>query len=242
MTTRRQFIRGAAGVFVPAIPALILPKEALAQVGGLSFPGPGPRVSSGGGSNHIVFNAAGSLGGGGSSTGSSTTITTTVANCIIVLFNLSNSNAPSGVTDTAGLTWTPFATQALKTGLWWALKPTAGATTITTALGGTQFNVVHSVAFSGVNTTSPADPSGSLPAYTSTSTPVTISPSNANDVLLAGYVTGGSATAGSGWTMVSGSGANFDLFEYQIVTSASPVSATITGTISSGIGSALVST
>lgn len=49
MTSRRQFIKGTAGLFVPAIPSLILPKEARAQLsGGLMFPGPGTPHTSGG--------------------------------------------------------------------------------------------------------------------------------------------------------------------------------------------------
>jgi hypothetical protein len=47
---RRDFIRGAAGLFVPMAPAIILPEKAWAQVGGLMFPGPGTPASSGGGS------------------------------------------------------------------------------------------------------------------------------------------------------------------------------------------------
>lgn len=51
---RRQFLKSASGLFVPAMPALIIPK-ALAQVGGLSFPGPGPIHVAGGGSEQTVL-------------------------------------------------------------------------------------------------------------------------------------------------------------------------------------------
>jgi hypothetical protein len=47
---RRAFLKSAASLFVPAMPALILPRSARAQLnGGMMFPGPGTPASSGGG-------------------------------------------------------------------------------------------------------------------------------------------------------------------------------------------------
>lgn len=54
---RRDFIRGAAGLFVPMAPAIIRPDSAWAQLaGGLMFPGPGTPHSAGGGGT-VVFDA-----------------------------------------------------------------------------------------------------------------------------------------------------------------------------------------
>lgn len=46
---RRRFLKTTAGLFVPAAPALILPKASAQLAGGLMFPGPGTPASSGGG-------------------------------------------------------------------------------------------------------------------------------------------------------------------------------------------------
>ena len=97
-------------------------------------------------------------------------------------------------------------------------------------------NAVHS-SFSAA-----LDPNGSLPATTTSNTPVVISTSNAADFVFAAYIDGSNAASpGSGWTQIDKF--DFMIVEYQIVTTTlSNVSATISGdTIASGVGHAVKS-
>jgi hypothetical protein len=76
------------------------------------------------------------------------------------------------------------------------------------------------LAVKGANFTSPFDPNGSLPATAATGN-VTLSTTNANTVVFAGYrqSSAGSPTAGSGFTGIS-TGGCFSIAEYKVVSSA----------------------
>jgi hypothetical protein len=185
----------------------------------------------------------------GGATTSTITLSTTKAGDYIVVAAQANSAFPttSGVSDVAGLSWTLLARDAPINGssvLYGAYSPGILTSDVITITYNTTPSFVSTVAFgiNGVPATSQIDPNGALPGVTATSTPFTLTTSNANDFLIAFYsMTSATNTAGSGWTLISG--ANFSVVEYQIVTATqSALSATVgSGTIKNGVGTAVVS-
>ena len=166
-------------------------------------------------------------------------ITTTQPNDVIILMWTQNHNHyVTGVTDSAGHTWTHRKT-ALPIGdnnealdEWWAIAPTAGTFTITVSESGYSSYTTTAIAFaiSGANTANPFDSQSGLP-YTSTGTSGTptvssVTTSNANDIILGlvGYRgTSTSVTAASGYTLITsqtyGTSQQWGAAEYKIVTS-----------------------
>lgn len=226
--------------FVFALWVLLCGQVGAQLAGGLIFPGPGTPASTG---NQITLDGS-AAGTTGSSSTATVTLTTTKTNDFVVLCVQVNSTGVSTVADVAGLTWTQIGVQtgtlfcyrAFSTGVL-----SSDVITITfTSLGA--FSSTVAFALNGTSGASALDVNGALPGTTTTSTPLTLTTSNANDLLFAAYsLNTGSGTAGSGWTLVPGSGGNFMMVEYQLVTATqSALSAAIgTGTIKNGIGHAV---
>lgn len=190
----------------------------------------------------------GSVANTGSGTTSTPSLTTTKTNDYIVLCIQVNGSGVSTITDTAGLTWTQvslvssggnsYVYRAFSSGIL-----TSNVITITFT-GSSAFFSTVTFALNGTLGASALDVNGTLPGTTTTSTPLTLTTSNANDLLFASYAlnTGtGTADTGNGWTLVPGSGGNFMAVEYKLVTATqSAFSAGLaTGTIKNGIGHAV---
>jgi FecR protein len=155
------------------------------------------------------------------SVATSVSLTTSNANDVIIVDIVQNGATVSSVTDTAGLQWhlravagaVPFATYE-----YYAIAPNAlSADAITVNFVGTTSYVdVNAFGVSGANTSSPFDSNASVPAPTTSTGSITTS--NADDFIFAGYRFGFNATptAGSGWTAINASG-DYYLSEYQIV-------------------------
>lgn len=117
----------------------------------------------------------------------SISLTTTVDNAVIVLQVFNEKSASyqtvSGISDTAGLTWQRRSQLQLAHDLgsnmeiWWAVKPTAGATTITATLtGAIDDAVLIAFGIAGADTASPWDASPVLPAKATTNRGVYLPP------------------------------------------------------------------
>jgi hypothetical protein len=197
--------------------------------------------------NHLAFDAATTVGStGGTST--SVTLTTTQTNDLVVVCIQANSGVITSVSDTASLIWTQIGVRTGTTAVYYAKAPSIlSSDVITVNYNSTVgFDAVQAAAFSGSNTSTPLDSNGALPGTTTTSgTPLTLTTSNAKDLLFACYALNGGETAGAGWTLVPNSGSTgFDAFEYQIVNStqsATPANLSSNTQIKAGIGSAVVS-
>lgn len=132
----------------------------------------------------------------------------------------------------------------------WAAKATGALSAVQftiTLAGATGFITVDTFAFSGQDTTTIWDGNASIPAHLNgpfAADPITVSTNNANDVVIGGFRMAGTAspTAGSGFTQISG--ANFQLTEYKIVSSAQTnLSVSITtgsGNSNGGVADALM--
>jgi hypothetical protein len=149
-------------------------------------------------------------------------LTTSSGNDVIIVyaFNDSGGAGATSITDGAGLTWHLRKQQFYNTGNtavaeeWYAVSPGALAAdniTVTYTAATSARTVIFGVG--GANTTTIFDPNVSLPASNTTtgaaSLAVTISTSNAKDILLAGgrCITGcGSITLPSGFTGVGSTG------------------------------------
>jgi hypothetical protein len=220
-----------------------------AQAQGPILPGPGLTVASGGGTNNLAFDASSPVGSTGS-TSTSVTLTTTQPNDIIIVCIQANAQNPiaSNLTDTAGLTYTQIGSRAGTMSVFFAIAPSILTSDVITITYGdvSGFDSVQAAAFSGANTSTPFDSNGALPGTTTTSgTPLTLTTSNALDLLFACYSLNGGTSAGTGWTGVPGSGSTgFDAFEYQIVNSTqsgTPANLSNNSQIKNGFGHALVS-
>lgn len=161
---RRDFIKGAAGLFVPAAPALILPGRLRAQVGGLSFPGPGPRVTSGGGGFSVSSLTPQTS--GGTNPPPSGTITIGATNLLVLGFVFGGSIDPDGITavSAGGHALTQMtgcqadSTNFTQADFWYlASPPTSGVLSITMAAG---LNNGMSVQPWAINTTTTTPTSG----------------------------------------------------------------------------------
>jgi hypothetical protein len=181
------------------------------------------------------------------STSASVTLTTTHANDVIILDIVQNSTSVSLVSDTAGLIWhqravTGSAGQTIYE--YYAIAANALSSDAITVYfaGAASYADLNAFAVSGANTSSPFDSSVSVPA-TPAASAGSITTSNANDLIVAGYRFGANAApaAGSGWTAINASGGYY-LSEYQVVSStqAGLVATASTGDENGGIIDAIV--
>jgi len=194
--------------------------------------------------------------GSNTSTGSGATsttisITTSQTNDLILLAIQNNSATVASVTS-LHLTWTntiPRSAGVTTVGLWTAFS--AGALTtpevVTITFAGSEAfwsNVIWGL--NGVPSSGYFDTNGALPGITSTSTPLTLTTSNACDFLFAAYAdnSGAGIAPGTGWLLIPGSGGNFMGVIYKPVTiqqSATPAAVSAGTTIKNGVGSAVKS-
>lgn len=213
-------------------------------------PGIAPYYSAAGGANNITLdgNASTNVGSGGSVAFRTVTLSTTKTNDLIFICIWVGGAVVTGVSDTAGLTWTDSGLgkvgqvqvfSAFSTGI--LASDVITVTYNTTAA----FDGLYAFALNGTATSSYFDPNVSLPASTATATPISgISTSNARDFIFAWYAMDGAGTSGSGWTAGPGlATVTFNWMEYQLVTATqSGITATMTGgTINSGIAMAVKS-
>ncbi len=176
--------------------------------------------------------AALSLDGSNTTGAAATVLTTSLSNDIIIVFGACISTATAtGVSDTAGLTWVKRQAIEYNAGAaaldeWYAISPgalTSDTITMTWASCSSSTRV-YAFGINGANLTTPFDPNVSLPAQTSgilaSSTSVTVSTSNANDMLITGYRASlnGFATRPTGFTVIQ-SPNNAGDTSYEIVSS-----------------------
>ncbi len=167
---------------------------------------------------------------GSFTSGSSTTLSLTTANAndVIIAVVAVNTTTVSTISS-AHLNFTLRKREQVSGGpyyldVWYAVAPVALSAeaitvTLSAALGSPYpYCTVDIFGVSGANTSTIFDSNSSLPAAVQ-SGDVKLSTSNANDFILGAYrmATIPSPTAGTGWTQISG--ANYQLVEYQIVSS-----------------------
>ncbi len=167
------------------------------------------------------------------------TITTTQDNCVIIVGVEQNSGDSGGTngsaffTSSSGLTYTrrAFSGAVPFLGLWVAVKPTAGAETITVKGGvGHGYLEATAAAFSGIDTSTLYDSNPTAGFYVgSNNENGYLTTNNANDLLVAvSRTTGSGADTGNGWTnAISGA---FFVFEYKVVSATGTYKTTIPGT------------
>ena len=162
--------------------------------------------------------------------------TTTVATQVFIAVTV-NSATVSSITG-GSLTWTKRKStgQGSPVELWTAPAASALSSVVFTVnlSISSSFCTCDVFAFSGNDTSTIWDGNASVPASQTTADPIAETTNNANDVLIGAFRmnTQGNPTAGTGFTLISG--ANFQLCEYQIVSSSGAQSLTI-GT---GVGDA----
>src|SRR6185312_4622607 len=128
--------------------------------------------SSGGGTpvNHIALDGT-SARSDATSTSATPTLTTTQAGDFIVVAVTQNSAHVSGISDTAGLTWTRRSGTVNNTEMWWAVAPTAlSGDVITVTFLSSTFHTTIAFGLSGVAASSQFDSNVSLPSSSSTAT------------------------------------------------------------------------
>jgi len=171
----------------------------------------------GGGSATLALDGSGS-GTGSSATSYTISLTTSHANDVLYLSHVNGQSATvSSVTSSPSLTWThrasvTYSTVASPTNdleTWYAIWSSSGSITITVNLSASVNSAGVAFGVSGANTGSPFDTNGAIPATNrgdaGTSSSVTISTSNANDLLIGavGVLGNPSLTVGSGTTLVA---------------------------------------
>lgn len=159
--------------------------------------------------------------------------TTTLASEVFIT-NVCNT---AGITSISGggLTWARRVDATSSAGVnhleHWAAQASgalSGVTfTITYSGGGSAFTTAALYAFSGQDTSTIWDGNASVPAHTDNGPdPQSITTSNANDVVIAGFRAGtASPTAGTGFTQICGS--NFLCVEYKILSATGTTSCTL---------------
>lgn len=204
-------------------------------------------IQTGGGTNNLAIDNTSNL-CSHTATSCSVTITTTHTNDILIACTQGNGSAPTGPpTDTASLSWAQVGSGAASSHMYYAASSgTLTGDTISISYSSSQFNTLQVIAISGANFSSPFDANypRTTPATTTTSTPLSFTTANANDIMVACYAeNSGSASAGSLWTGFTGGMTGFAANEYLIVSSTQTgTSASLTtGTIKNGLGTALVS-
>jgi hypothetical protein len=180
-------------------------------------------------------------------TSASVSLTTHSANDVIILDIVQNGTSVSSVTDAAGLIWHQRAVagtagQTIYEYYAIAANALSSDAIIVNFAGAASYVDLNAFGVSGANTSSPFDSNVSVPASPAASTG-SITTSNANDLIVAGYRFGSDATpaAGSGWTAINASG-NYYLSEYQVVSStqASLVATASTADQNGGVVDAIV--
>jgi hypothetical protein len=169
----------------------------------------------------------------------STTITgvsTSNANDVLLLFSsgITGGVTITSITDNSGNTATWQARTNIADPVVWYTTTTGTLTsaTITINFSGSTNSQNAVIAISGADTASPFDSNGALPnLVTGFNTYNTVSTSNANDILVNFYTTGGSgSTASTGFTKLIDSGTDFVLLQYRIVSATqSGVSLSLSG-------------
>lgn len=192
--------------------------------------------------------AALAIDGSGSNTGVASpitqAITTSNTNDIIIVwvFNDAATGGSSGITDTAGLSWTKRQTQNYGSGglfsmdEWYAISSgTLSGDTVSVAFSGAVNGRIVVFGISGANTASPFDADASIPAKNSTAASttvsVTISTANTNDILIASsrWTTGASLTSRpSGFSQTVASGGVADASHNIVTATQSGVTETYT--------------
>ena len=173
-------------------------------------------------------------------TSTDVTLTTFNPSDVIILDVAENGSTVASVSDTAGLTWHERAVAGSGSNLiyqYYAIAPEAlSADTITVNFtGAISYAALNAFGIVGANTSSPFDPSASIPGAGDSGT-VSGSTSNADDLIFATYRFGGTASpaTGSAWTALQ-EGSFYFLSEYEIVsTTQSNLTATATTTDESG--------
>ena len=180
-------------------------------------------------------------------TSASVTLTTHSANDVIIVDVVQNGASVSSVTDAAGLVWhqralTGTVGQTIYEYYAIAANALSSDAIIVNFAGAASYVDLNAFGVSGANTSSPFDSNVSVPASPASSTG-SITTSNANDLIVAGYRFGSDAApaAGAGWTAINASG-NYYLSEYQIVsaTRAGLVATASTGDENGGVIDAIV--
>ncbi len=177
----------------------------------------------------------------------STLLSTSKQNDVIIVYAVEDldlqTSCTFSVSDTAGLQWTQRAqatgrndgttgTDRDQIAEFWAISPNPLTNDIVTEsiLGcasfyGGEYNGLMAFGISGANTNTPFDSNTSLPATSSdnfgTTASVQLSTSNPADMIIGAVLHGGAGTiptAGSGFTMITSSGAGANAAEYETVT------------------------
>lgn len=197
----------------------------------------GPPPAAAGAPLALDGSAHGNTGG---ATTVAATLTTTSTNDVIIAIVTTNGQPITGIAG-GGLTWN-FRGAALGGGgaieVWYAIAAgTLAAQTITATQTTSAFATIDVFGISGANTTTPFDGT----TVTGTGDPISISTTAADTFIFGGFTN--PTNPGAGWTLISG--ANFQLAEYQIVTTAQTnlsvsVGAPDTGTSNRAIADAVV--
>lgn len=156
------------------------------------------------------------------------TLSTSDSNDVIVIYasNGSNNGCVTGVSDVGGanLTWTKRKSQIFNGTFscldeWYAVAPSPLVSDLIT-VSWSSTSVARATAFGihGANNVTPFDANVGLPASSGVGGSVTVSTSNANDMLI-GYSSGNSAAGNpAGWSAVIATGANANC-GYDVVSS-----------------------
>lgn len=189
----------------------------------VTCPPTSPPLSPSPGPNSMALALDGSVHGNvGSAASLSVSLTTTKANDIIYVVGTTNLSTMGAipVQDTAALTWTQRQTANGGGNFLYVFTAKSSgiltADSITFTPSGTTFITVDAFGISGENFASPFDSNVSLPGTSATNT-VTISTSNANDLIISAATLGSasSITPPAGFTSISN--ANFQWVGYEIV-------------------------
>lgn len=167
-------------------------------------------------------------GGTGAAGNYTATLSTSGPNRIVIVCAYS-TGAVSGVSDTAGLTWTKrgAVNVGAKNLVCYYAVATAqlSSDVITVAIPSGDYGNAIAFSISGANTGSPLDPNASLPASESNGASMVVSTTDANDFIFGFYASiGGNTlpTPGAGWTEAA-SNQNYPggaEVQYQIVSAA----------------------
>lgn len=238
----RSFIVALSGALL-----CVLLAASPAGSGSMLLLGAGKPAAGGVCTNLVTIDGSASVTGSGPSTTHNITITTTNANDLIIIAIQSNASVVNSVSDVAGLTWTQLGVRTGTMTVYSAFSTGALTSDVVTVTYSSDpaFDSIVIWGLNGVPTSNQFDSNGALPGTTTTSTPLTLTTSNACDFLFAAYSdNSGTVTAGSGWTLVPTSGGNFMGVEYKLVTTTqAALSATVGGStiIKNGLGHAVKS-
>ena len=181
------------------------------------LPQAGPRIVP---PNSLALDGNGFSNASAASNSASVTLTTAVNNDVIILGIEENGTTVGVISDTAGLTWHMRAVAGSSPNLiyeYYAIAPTALAGDVITVgfSGAASYATLNAFGISGANTSSPFDTNVSLAATSANST-VSVTTSNANDLIFADYrLAPANPSSGSGWTGIASG--DYYLSEYQIV-------------------------